>query len=64
MNFVVVEVWIGLMDTESGSFPFNFNRTNYQRTLPTKIVLTLLWPVLPSSMVPIVQISVRALKRR
>ncbi len=26
-------------------FATNFNRTNYQRTLPTKIALSLLWPV-------------------
>jgi hypothetical protein len=44
MNFVVIGL-VGAYGFGVWKFSRNFNKTNYQRTLPTKIVLALLWPV-------------------
>jgi hypothetical protein len=44
MNFVVIGL-VGAYGFGVWKFWRNFNQTHYQRTLPTKILLSLLWPV-------------------
>jgi hypothetical protein len=44
MQFVVIGL-VGAYGLGVWKFSRNFNRTNFQRALPTKIILALLWPV-------------------